>query len=613
MEKNYSYNLFFINKKGCFEKSYFKLSPQTCFMKSTLNNGKQKQYQNNKIVDNILCKICLKIVFLIFVFSIYIVKAQVENVPVVNNPVYDFLLQIETKGILPHYSLSQLPLQKKTIISALKLARDNDSLLTNIEKKVLTKFEKEYQIISNERAVAVSTEADTNSIFSSKIWQDYDKSFYYYSDSNSNVAIIPLGSVEYFIKNGKTDNNLAETDNNSQASNLFMGTLGLRLSGTLSNQFGYYFQFTNSAVLKGDSSIALIDNKYATSKQFTFYKHDADISESHIAYQKDWFYASIGRETRLFGAGLDQRLIINNAVSPSFDAITLKAKFKTFEYTFSHNSLLNLPDIGSVGAFTIISPKYTAQNSFTFLPSWGEISFFQSVIYARSLELGYLIPISFLKTLETNLGERDKVDIGFTTVVRPVKNFQIKATWYLDDLKFSEIGNSYWGNKTAWNIAAITSAIPNINLGIEYTRVEPYTFSHFNPQNSATTDGMLFCSTIQPNSDRITALLNLWWGEKYPLQIKYSHTRYGKNIYDADGNLIKNVGGDPFISRRYTDEIIDSYYVTFLDGDLNYYNRIDITAGYEIFRGLSIHFSFSNSKIEKYYNYYRVLFRIYDF
>ena len=535
---------------------------------------------------------------ILFIYSFSAIS-QVENVPVVNNPVYDFLLQIETKGILPYYTLSQLPLQKKTIISALKLARENDSLLTNIEKKVLTKFEKEYQIVPNDRAVAIYTKTDTNSVFSSKILQDYDKSFYYYADSNSNVTIIPLASAEVFMSDNAIEG----------INNLLMGTLGFRLSGTLSDQFGYYFQFVNSAVLKGDSSLALIDNRYATSKQFTFYKHDADMSESHIAYQKDWFYASIGRETRLFGAGLDQRLIINNAVSPVFDAITLKAKFRTFEYTFSHNSLLNFPESGNVGAFATIPPKYTAKNSFTFLPSWGEVSFFQSVIYARNVDLAYLNPLGFLKTLETNLGERDNVDMGFTAVVRPLKNLQIKATWFLDDLKFSEIGNNYWGNKTAWNIAAITSIIPNINFGLEYTRAEPYVFSHFNSQNSATTDSVLFCSTIQPNSDRITALLNFWWGQRYPLQIKYSHTRHGKNIYDTEGNLIKNVGGDALISNRYT----DSYYVAFLDGDVDYSNRIDISLGYEIFRGFSCHFSFSNFKTDRYNNYFRFIFRIYDF
>jgi hypothetical protein len=227
--------------------------------------------------------------------------------------------------------------------------------------------------------------------------------------------------------------------------------------------------------------------------------------------------------------------------------------------------------------------------------------------------MAYLNPLSFFKNLEHNLHDRDNSGMGFTAVVRPIKNLQLKTTWFLDDIKFSEIGNNWWGNKTAWNIAVITSVIPNINFGLEYTRIEPYTFTHFNPQNSNTTDSILYSSTIQPNSDRITAMFKFWFGEKYPIQINYSYTRHGKNIYDNDGNLIKNVGGDVLMSRRYSDEIKDNDYVSFLDGDVEYLNRIDISTGYEIFRGLSVHLTYSNFKTTRYYNYIRLLFRLYDF
>jgi hypothetical protein len=310
----------------------------------------------------------LTIIILLFICLQINIFAQVENVPV-SNPVYSFLLQIETKGILERYSFSQLPLQKGTIISALKLARENDYLLSNFEKNILRQFEREFQIVPNETAVAVYSEMDTNSVFSRRIWQDYDKYFYHYTDSNSNVSVIPLASIENINRFVKTYWKNDYPDN-MKSHSLLLGTLGFRLSGTLSNKLGYYLQLTNTAMLKGDSSLALIDNKYATSKKFTMLRNDADVSESHITYQNDWFYANFGRETRLFGAGLEQKLIINNFISPTFDAITLKAKFKTFEYMFSHNSLINFPESReNIGYHTVIPQKYTAIHSFTFLPT----------------------------------------------------------------------------------------------------------------------------------------------------------------------------------------------------------------------------------------------------
>jgi hypothetical protein len=75
-----------------------------------------------------------------------------------------------------------------------------------------------------------------------------------------------------------------------------------------------------------------------------------------------------------------------------------------------------------VGVNTIIPPKYVAMHSFTFLPTWGEISFFETMIYSRTFDLAYLAPLSFLKSLEHSLHDRDNAGMGFTAVVRPIKN-----------------------------------------------------------------------------------------------------------------------------------------------------------------------------------------------
>ena len=47
------------------------------------------------------------------------------------------------------------------------------------------------------------------------------------------------------------------------------------------------------------------------------------------------------------------------------------------------------------------------------------------------------------------------------------------------------------------------------------------------------------------------------------LSAGYSYCRRGENIYDADGNLIKNVGGDIFLSHKNNPE---NKTAIFLDG-----------------------------------------------
>ena len=52
--------------------------------------------------------------------------------------------------------------------------------------------------------------------------------------------------------------------------------------------------------------------------------------------------------------------------------------------------------------------------------------------------------------------------------------------------------------------------------------------------------------------------MNSWIG----VALEYRHQRSGENIYDDDGNLIKNVGGDIFVSH----ESRESDTAIFLDG-----------------------------------------------
>ncbi|MDR0927595.1 MAG: hypothetical protein LBO69_07515 [Ignavibacteria bacterium] len=535
---------------------------------------------------------------LALIFTQYIATAQVEDVPI-SNPVYNFLLRAETKGLLPHYSLSQLPLQRHKIISALNLIAAGDSILSDNERQTLQRFTTEFGITPTDNAVVFYSNTDTLQVLSKRLLQDYDKYIYHYEDANNNVNIKPLASLDgIYGDNGYTSGALA------------MGTLGFRLSGTLSNKFGYLLQVTNTAKFAGKEELANIDYKYANNMKFNELHKNADITESHITFQHDWFSAKIGRENRLWGAGLNQRLLIND-MAQSFDAVTLSANFSNFSYTFTHNSLLNIAESGgNTGFQTVIPNKYVAMHTFTILPSWGEISFFETVIYSRDLDLAYLNPLSFFKTLEHSQKDRDNAGMGLYAVWRPLRNLELKGTWFLDDIKIMEIGTGYWSNKTAWNIAAITTAIPNLDIGIEYTRIEPYTFSHFNPQNANTNDSVLFASYILPNSDRWNLFLQYWYGERYPIKFNVYYTRHGNNIYE-DGGLLQNVGGDPMQSIRW----MDNEKVTFLDGDLEKRFRAELSAGQQIVRGFSIHqmlgLEWNKDKVNS--GYFRLILRFEDF
>jgi hypothetical protein len=536
--------------------------------------------------------ILIAIVFFIF-FSICHVNAQVEDVQVAH-PVYSFLIHAETRGLIEHFTLSSLPLQRSEIVGALRQIRGHQSELSSSEIATLDGFEHEFEIQKRATSVMIYSKTDTLQLFSERLFSNDEKMLYHYADSEHTVQAYLIGGGDMlFQKRG-----------DSSMRNILKAQGGFRVFGTLSNCVGYYIQATNGTVLSGERALALEDPRIRQNIKFTTLESDFDFTESHIQFQKDWFVASIGRETRLQGAGFFQRTLLSNT-APPMDAISLAAKFQGVEYKFIHGSLLGVqldtnglpvPRVGlfaEVGAFLQLPSKYIAIHQLTFKPSWGEFGLWESEIYSnRGIDIAYLNPLSFLKSVEHSLRDRDNSALGAWLSYRPLKNLQIKGSYFLDDLVFSQIGTDYWSNKAAYNIGAMYSMSFGVDAAVEYAKVYPYTFTHFNIQNSTTNDGLQMMGYLKPNSDELSLHLSWWWGNRYPFSLTVASRRHGENIYEKNANgvdtLAFNAGSDVLQVRRNT----DSGDAPFLAGRREDSFLVQFAGGVEIIRGLNIQASY---------------------
>jgi hypothetical protein len=539
----------------------------------------------------------------IFFFSTFNSYSQIENIGIYH-PVYKFLLRAETKGILEKQSLYDLPLQRNEIVSMLKTIRNNIGLFSKNDLDVLEKFEKEFEISKVDSKVLFYSKSDSNQILFKGLISEDEKYIFFYHDSSTFTRLKPLLSLDLFEAKNE----------NSDMKNAFVTNLGFRFSGTITNQVGYNLQVTNGYFLSGDRNTVLHDPKYGQNVKFAYLNSDIDFTESHINYKNDWFNASVGRESRLIGAGFKQKLILNDN-SPAMDAISLTAKFNGFEYKFTHASLLAFTvnqEIWTTGSGITIPPKFLAIHRFALKPSWGEIGFWETIVYSnRQADLAYLNPLSFYKSIEHSLRDRDNAGMGIDGTIRLFDFLQIKGTYFLDDVRFELIGQNYWGNKSAFNIGAMAALAGGFDAGFEYSRIEPFTYSHFNRQNSMLNDGFLYGSYLMPNSDKYSLFMDFWWGSRYPLELEISYIRHGRNVYDDSGNIIKNVGGDPLFTKNADD---DGMNTIFLDGDVLYLTSLDFKTGFELVRGFNLMGNYkltsSNGNIE---HLVRLIFRFDEF
>lgn len=498
--------------------------------------------------------------------------SQVEHVQLIH-PVYNFLSRAAVRGTAGDISTAVLPLQRREVVEVLQRIRQNENALSTADRALLLHFEQEFDLQPIGNAVVFTSATDSTQVLFDRLLSNDRKYIYHYQDSASAASIVPLGSFEY----------RARSEDSSRSA--VLGQVGLRLYGTIDNFVGYYLQVTNGALLAGNRSVALADPLLQRNVKFGELNSDFDFTESHVHLEYGHLFASVGRETRTIGSGYFNSAFLSNAAAP-FDAVTVGAAFDNFDYRFMHGSMLALPVSGATnGASVLIPSKYIAFHRFAYHDSWGEVGFQESVIYSgRGADLGYLNPLSFFKSVEHSLHDRDNPALGFDLTLRPTAGLEVKGSFLLDDLRFEKIGTDYWGNKSAWNIGAMYALSLPVDVALEYAVVYPYTYSHFNVQNAMTNDGLQVAGGIPPNSARISAMLRWWWGQRYPVTLTVSSLRHGRNIYDDEGNLVKNVGGDILQTRRYE----DSEEAPFLDGDLQKLLTVTLRGGVEIARGFNV-------------------------
>lgn len=521
------------------------------------------------------------VIILFFMANMFIVYSQSEHVHIYHS-VYPFLERMYNQGYYEGYPLNDLPMRRSKITEALMGIDKNNAELGNADKKLLEKFKLEFFINDAKTYTLIKSETDSNQILFDGLFSNDEKFFYRNANDETNVQIMPLASIEY-MRNNSDDENSA-----------LIGNLGFRLYGTIESDFGYNLQVTNGTLFSGSRNVANQVRKYSQNIKFTVYQDDIDFTESHINYISRWFHFNIGRESRLLGAGFGQRLIMSDN-SPSMDVISAGAEFESFRYKFVHASLLAQPNIGESGSHIDIPSKYIVTHRFAITPSWGEFAFWESLVYSnRHPDIAYLNPLSFLKSLEHALRDRDNALMGLDLTVKPLTGLLVKGSFLLDDIRFEKVGTDYWGNKTAYNLGAMLSLFPNIDLIAEYARVQPYTYSHFNQNNSVVNDGFVVSSYILPNSEKYSISTRYWWGSRYPIEVEFAYLRHGDNIYSETGELIRNVGGNHLEGFRFD---VDSQDVKFLDGDLKEYFSFAFSSGVELSRGfnLQLYYRFLNT------------------
>ncbi|MCK6559931.1 hypothetical protein HUU39_16490 [candidate division KSB1 bacterium] len=248
---------------------------------------------------------------------------------------------------------------------------------------------------------------------------------------------------------------------------------------------------------------------------------ESAFQETAIGYarlQLPWFEIEAGRNQFAWGVSPLTQLALNRENQP-FDLVRLDSRWRKFRFVFVHANL------------RAAQHKFLAAHRLEIMPfsnflfGAGEV-----VIYGdRGAEFEYLNPLMLYHAAEHLLGDKDNnvLTLDFTWFPRP--GVKLYGELYIDDLSLEFPLGTYFGNKLAW-LAGGFWAQPfgwrSAELRLEYSRVDPFVYTHEFPQNIYEQDGEGLGSRYGPNADRLA--LALGWQPHRDLRLT-SQVRWQRN------------------------------------------------------------------------------------
>lgn len=480
------------------------------------------------------------------------------------HPVYSFLERMEAGGLITNYSNESKPIQRTKIVHYLEQIFDYRDKLNETDKKFLDYFIKEFFYDLTGRLDRY------NILFSKESYEFFDdrEKFIYAYSSRDEFSLFVKSHINFSSISYRNQPSAATIE------------AGGRFYGSVSNFLGFELDATNG-IVTGSKQTALklhdlsYNFKLNEKPESKFY----DKSYGYISVEFPYISLKIGRDRKIIGYGLN-KLILSD-YPPEFDLISFDINYKAFSFEYFHGWLKKSfpnPEINN---------KYFAHHRIAFSPSKNfKLGAGESIIYLRpSVQIDYLNPFNFYKSIEHQLQDQDNALLYFDAEFFPIKNLRIYTTFLIDDIDFAQIGKNWFGNKTALNIGT-ELYYPFLDLplhfGIEYTRIEPYTFTH-HLQDRNYTNSIYSLSTDQPpNSYKLNFKAEYSPSPWFNFSVNYSFTKWGKNYYE-NGELI-NVGGDINLGKREN----DSELVKFLNGKLETINSLDILSTFEFIRNIKL-------------------------
>ncbi|MDQ7053218.1 MAG: capsule assembly Wzi family protein [candidate division KSB1 bacterium] len=466
-------------------------------------------------------------------------RAQYTYVPL-RHQVYPLLIKGETLGLFSDYALRTLPLDRDTVLRLLRRMQEQSARMSDADRRLLQQMLAEFTDPPPDR------DAPPGSEIHALRYRDGDQQLF--------LDVTLRQSFRFSRNRLEIDReDLSETD------------LRIAVRGNLGEHLFYAAEAVNALILGSENLEERFDPALGRIQVTVGQSIFTDQAIGYFAYRRGRFTTVFGRQKISWGAALADRLGLSAGNEP-MDMLRLQFDFSRFRYASFH---ANLQGLGS--------PRYLAGHRIDWLvhPRM-QIGAYETLVYGgRNIELAYLNPLLPFHIMEHQLGDRDNNMVGFDLTAFPTDGLRITLEIFVDDFSLDYPLGTYWGNKLAYHFGVHWVApfgVRPLELSTDYTRVDPFVYTHYDTLNIYAHYGRSIGSQLGPNADRWQ--WHLAWQPRRDVrwQLGYAYIRQGR--------------GDIMVAHRPEDGI----YKGFLRGLVERQHRVWQSLRVQVLRDIFVRF-----------------------
>jgi hypothetical protein len=509
------------------------------------------------------CLLCTLSLFLLAIPGFSSADETASAYVPIEDAVYDFLDNCSARGLLPVGELSSRPLSRAAIGRMLmQLTVDYRKIDDSILQADLNYYLSEF-------ALDINSSRDTpeeNSRTLRQVGYNPDKF---------------LNQQHWHVSTIKTDNSSFVFDplirfrvDVSDDKNILRRATGIQFRGDFKRKLGFYFRFLdhvergNGRYLRGDRS-SLIEDRwgYVEPQKPEGKEIYYDMTEAYVTTRISGIDFLFGKDRLSWGPAKESGLLLSG-LSPSFNQLRTSVKLWDkirFIHTVGTLHPTGLPVdtlyVTENGwTRTSYSWKWLAAHRIEYNPwEFLTVAVNEAVIWGeRGLDISYLNPINFYYSAEHNGGDNDNVLMSGDFCLRFGKLGLIYGELLIDDMKTSSLGKGDPGNKFGYllGFAVYNMGFDGVKAGVEYTRLDPYLYTHFFPINRYSTWTSSLGSNIGSNSDRLRGWLSYRPMRNLEFLIKTDYNRSGSVGSDPNTSVSRVNPGSAYFLEGSTDEWI---------------------------------------------------------